>query len=152
MNGVESSPPGIERPATKPAGGRQEYLVEHYRPGVTVGEFRNWAARVRESADEMEREGNLVRYLRSTIVPVDEALLCVLEAASEELVHETYARAGISYDRISAAIAADEGADRIDGYADRRGLFSADTNAAQPVQRRAASAAHNTTVARRRKT
>jgi hypothetical protein len=45
-----------------------------------------------------------VRYVRSTIVPADESLLCLLEAATEELVHETYVRAGIPFDRISPAI------------------------------------------------
>ena len=43
--------------------------------------------------------------LRSTIVPADEALLCVLEAGSEELVREVYARAGVPFERLSVAIA-----------------------------------------------
>ena len=100
---------------------RTTYLVEHYRPGLTVDGFRQWAARVRETAGEMEREGKSVRYVRSTIVPADEALLCVLDAASEDLVRETYTRAGISFERISAALAAEEGADATDGGNDRRG-------------------------------
>jgi Protein of unknown function (DUF4242) len=53
----------------------------------------------------MEREGKEVRYLRSTIVPVDESFTCVFEAATEELVREAYARAGIPFERISRAIA-----------------------------------------------
>ena len=100
---------------------RQTYLVEHYRPGLGVDGFRQWAARVRDTADELEREGKPVRYVRSTIVPTDEALLCVLDAASEELVRETYTRARISFERISAAIAADEGAEPTDSDGDRRG-------------------------------
>ena len=100
---------------------RQTYLVEHYRPGLGVDEFRQWAARVRDTAGEMERAGKPVSYLRSTIVPADEALLCVLDAASEELVRETYTRAGISFERISAAIAVEEGAEPTDGDGDRRG-------------------------------
>ena len=55
-----------------------------------------------------------MRYLRSAIVPADDALLSVLEATSEELVREAYARADISYDRISATITADEGAGKSD--------------------------------------
>jgi hypothetical protein len=84
------------------------YLVEHYSPGLTVEGLGRWAARVREMAFTMRREGKEVRYLRSTIVPADEALLCVFEADSEELVRETYARAGIPFERLSVAIA-DEG-------------------------------------------
>ena len=83
---------------------RQTYLVEHYRPGFTVEALQQCATRIRVAADEMGRQGKPVRYVRSTIVPADESLLCLLEAATEELVHETYARAGIPFDRISPAI------------------------------------------------
>jgi hypothetical protein len=58
---------------------RQTYLVEQYRPGLTVDGLKQWAVRVREATGELEREGKSVRYLRSTIVPADESLLCVLE-------------------------------------------------------------------------
>jgi Nickel responsive protein SCO4226-like len=80
------------------------YLVEHYRPGLTVAELCQWAERVRDSASRLEEEGKAVRYVRSAIVPADESLLCVLEAATEELVRETYARAGIPFERLSTVI------------------------------------------------
>jgi Nickel responsive protein SCO4226-like len=83
---------------------RQTYLVEHYRPGLAVDGLRRCAARVRDAAADLEREGKPLRYLRSTIVPADESLLCVLEAATEELVRETYARAGIQFERLSIVI------------------------------------------------
>jgi len=83
---------------------RQTYLVEHYRPGLGVDGFKQWAVRVREATVAMEREGNPVRYVRSTIVPADEALLCILEAATEELVREAYVRAGIPFERLSTVI------------------------------------------------
>ena len=89
---------------TRAAEVRQTYLVEHYRPGLTVEALQQYAARIRVAADEVGREGKPVRYVRSTIVPADEYLFCLLEAATEELVHETYARAGIPFDRISPAI------------------------------------------------
>ena len=87
---------------------RQTYLVEHYRPGLELGALQRWAARVRDAAAEMKREGKPVRYRRSAIVPADESLLCVLEAASEELVRETYARAGVQFDRLSTLISEGE--------------------------------------------
>ena len=80
------------------------YLVEHYRPGLPVDGLSQWALRVQAAAVELEREGKDVRYVRSTIVPADESLLCFLEAASEELVRETYARAGIPFERLSTVI------------------------------------------------
>jgi len=81
------------------------YLVEHYAPGLTVDGLGCWAALVREAAVVMGNEGRAVRYLRSTIVPADEALMCVFEADSEELVRDVYARAGVPFERLSVAIA-----------------------------------------------
>jgi Protein of unknown function (DUF4242) len=52
----------------------------------------------------MGSEGSTVRYVRSTIVPADEAFLCVFEAGSEDLVRDVYARAGVPFDRVSVAI------------------------------------------------
>jgi hypothetical protein len=86
----------------------ETFLVEHYRPGLTVDELGAWATRVRDAASELEREGKPVRYLRATIVPTDESLLCVFEAASEQLVREAYARADIPFERITAVIPAKE--------------------------------------------
>ena len=86
---------------------RQTYLVEHYRPGLTVDGLKVWAARVREATDELERDGKAVRYLRSIIVPADESLLCVLEAAGEELVREAYARVGLAFERLSIVLSED---------------------------------------------
>ena len=81
------------------------YLVEQYSPGLSVDELTSCAARVHDTAIVMSNEGKAVHYLRSTIVPADEALLCVFEANSEELVREVYARAGLPFERLSAAIA-----------------------------------------------
>jgi hypothetical protein len=83
---------------------RETFLVEHYRPGLSADELGTWAARVRDATGELEREGKHVRYLRATIVPTDESLLCVFEATSEQLVREAYARAGIPFERITAVI------------------------------------------------
>jgi hypothetical protein len=88
---------------------RETYLVEHYEPGLTVDVFKQWAGRVRDAAVAMEREGKPLRYLRSTIVPTDESLLCVLEADTEELVRETYARAGLTFERVSTVIPEGDG-------------------------------------------
>jgi len=90
----------------------QAYLVEHYRPGLRVEELKRWAALVRRTVGELEHEGRSVHFVRSTIVPRDESLLCILEAASEELVREAYARAGIPFERISTAIEFQKGGRR----------------------------------------
>lgn len=83
---------------------RQSYLVEHYRPGLSAAELERAAARVRDAIGELEREGEPVRFLHSTIVAADESFLCVVEAASEELVHAAYKRASVPFERLSAAL------------------------------------------------
>ena len=85
----------------------QTYLVEHYRPGFTAERLEEWAATVRATSVGMAREGEPVRYLRSTIVPADESLLCLLEAPSDELVRAVYARAGVPFERLTAVISDD---------------------------------------------
>ena len=80
------------------------FLVELYRPGLEVDALKEWATRVRDAAVAMGAEGRPVRYLRAAIVPADESMLCVLEAADEELVREAYARAGVPFERLSAVI------------------------------------------------
>jgi Protein of unknown function (DUF4242) len=95
----------VERVANGDAGEtRETYLVEQYRPGVAVDGLVRTARNVRESAGDLERPGKPVRFLRSAIIPGDEALFCFLEAASEDLVRETYDRAGVAFDRISTAM------------------------------------------------
>ena len=52
----------------------------------------------------MARGGAPIRYLHSTMVPTDEAAFCVLSAASPELIEQLYARVGLRFDRIVAAV------------------------------------------------
>jgi len=82
----------------------QAYLVEQYRPGLSVPGLATLAALVRDAAGAMQSEGRSVRYLHSTIVPGDEALLSVFESATEQLVREVYARADVPFDRIGPVI------------------------------------------------
>jgi hypothetical protein len=80
------------------------YLVEHYHPGVRVGELKRAVADLRKSIAEMQHEGRPVSYVSSTIVPGDDYLHCVVRAHSEQLVRDVLARAEITYQRISTAI------------------------------------------------
>ena len=81
-------------------------MVEHYWPGITSEAFRAAAARVRAMAKAMRRAGTPIRYLHSTMVPADEAAFCVFDAASPEVVEQLYARAGVRFERIVAALEA----------------------------------------------
>jgi hypothetical protein len=88
-------------------GTRQAYLVEHYRPGLDVPQLTSVIARVRETVVELEIAGEPIHHVSSTIVPGDESFYCVIEAATEEGVRRAYARAGVPFERVSAAIPVD---------------------------------------------
>ena len=83
---------------------RQTYLVENYHPGLGAKELRQIVSRVRDAVAQMARDGKAIHYMRSAIVPADESFFCVIDAASEELAREAYARAGIPFERISPAL------------------------------------------------
>ena len=85
---------------------RDAFLVEHYCPGLNADELAALATRVRDAAAELEREGKPVRYLRADVMPADEALLCLFQAGSEDVVRQTYDRAGAAFDRITPVIQA----------------------------------------------
>jgi hypothetical protein len=82
------------------------YLVEHYWPGLTADAFRSASERVRAAADAMARAGTPIRFVRSIMVPSDEAAFCLLDAASEDVIAQLYTRAGVRFDRIVAALEA----------------------------------------------
>jgi len=82
----------------------QTFLVEHYRPGLGVEALRLAAALVLRATEAMADDGLRVRCLRTTIVPGDEGFLSVLEASTEDTVRDAYARAGVSFERISIAV------------------------------------------------
>jgi hypothetical protein len=84
------------------------FFVEHFCPGVRAYELRRAAARVRAAAAAMAKEGKALRCVSSTVIPNDESLLCLFEAPREELVREAYERAGVRFERISAAVNVEE--------------------------------------------
>jgi hypothetical protein len=83
---------------------RPTWLVEQYLPGMAESELDHQAALVRTMADEMVRRGAPLRYLGTTIVPTDEALLTLIEADSIDVVRSLCERACIPPPRITAAI------------------------------------------------
>jgi hypothetical protein len=80
------------------------YLVETYVPQSQAAEIRITARRARAIANALSREGNVVRYVRTTFLPEDEMCFHVFEAASEDAVSEVCRRAGIGSTRIVPAV------------------------------------------------
>jgi hypothetical protein len=103
---------------------QRTFLIEHYRPGVGVAEIRRSVTRIREAVRQMAGEDKLIRYRGSTIVPDDEYYLSTIEATSDALVREAYARAGVVFERISVAISVSPAGRDDDGDPDDRAVPS----------------------------
>lgn len=82
----------------------RSFLVEHYRPGVTIAGFAEDTRRVRASAEAMSAERGPIALLHSTLVLEDETGFCVFAAGSRGVVEEAYRVAGVSFERIVDAL------------------------------------------------
>jgi hypothetical protein len=80
------------------------YLVESYVPRARADELRDAAEHARMAAAALAAEGRVVRYLRSTFLPLDEVCLYLLEAESAAVAGEAMERAGISFERVVEAL------------------------------------------------
>ena len=82
------------------------FLAELYLPTTGPGGIAEAAARARAAAEELGRDGNLLRFLRIIFVPGDETCFVAYDAATTEAVAEAGRRAGLDFERIVAAIEA----------------------------------------------
>lgn len=74
----------------------QVFLVERYLPGATLDDVRAGVARLEAALPD---DGS-VRHVSSTLVPGEEAVFAVFEAASAEAVTALNLRAGLQVDRL----------------------------------------------------
>jgi hypothetical protein len=81
------------------------FLVERYWSGMTGADVRSAMERLADAISAMRGEGIAIRHLRSVLVPADESVLCLFEAADVADVVEANRRAGVPFDRVSAAVA-----------------------------------------------
>ncbi len=79
------------------------YVIELYRPSSGAESLRGAADRLAESARQLSREGNPVRYLDTIFLPTDETCLHLFEARCEADVRAVAKRAGIDVDRVVPA-------------------------------------------------
>ena len=79
------------------------YLVETYVPRTNANAARAAGRRARAASRQLSREGNLVRYVRTTFLPRDETCFHIFEAASED-VTEVCRRAEVGSPRIVPAL------------------------------------------------
>jgi hypothetical protein len=96
-----------------------EFLGELYLPRTEAAGPAFRADQARRAAEQLSREGTPVRYVRSVFVPEDETCFYLYEAGSVEAVGEAARRAGLSFDRIAAAMTSRLHPQSADGGADR---------------------------------
>jgi hypothetical protein len=80
------------------------FLAELYLPSAGSGGVVEATARARAAAEELARDGDLLRFLPITFVPGDETCFVAYEAAAAEVVAEAGRLAGLDFDRIVAAV------------------------------------------------
>lgn len=66
--------------------------------------FTEAAQRVRASVEDLQAEGERIVEGVSTLVPEDEAAYWMFEARSAAIVERVFTRAGVTFERILAAI------------------------------------------------
>ncbi|MEX0817838.1 MAG: nickel-binding protein [Gaiellales bacterium] len=80
-----------------------DFLAEVYTPRLDGAALAKLVARLEAVAETMSAE-TPVTYLRSIHVPEDETCFHLFEAESAEVVYETGRRAGLTFDRVAAAV------------------------------------------------
>ena len=81
------------------------FLVERYWPGVDEPMARTVLSNLERAAQAMTREGAPVEHLVSILMPDDQVVFSLFEAADEAVVRSVNERVEIPVDRIAAAIA-----------------------------------------------
>ena len=80
--------------------GTRAYLVERYVPGITWAEVVDAAARTEHEAVALRSNGDALEWRGSWLIPGDEAVFCLFEAESADVVREAHRRAGVAVSRV----------------------------------------------------
>jgi len=81
-------------------------MVESYMPCSRAREAAAAARRVAAAANELSRDGSVVRHVRTTFLPDDETCLHLVEAPSADAVREVSRQARLGRTRIVLAVEA----------------------------------------------
>ena len=81
------------------------FLVERYWPGIDEAAARSVVASLEQAARTMTAEGTPVEHVGSILMPADQVVFSLIEAADERVARRVNERAEVPLDRIAAAIA-----------------------------------------------
>ena len=96
--------------SSRNVGGVAEFLLEVYVARTNALAVERDERRARIAAEELTREGTLVRFLRSIFIPEDETCFYLYEAETAAAVREAAQRAALPLERIVEAISQPHGA------------------------------------------
>jgi hypothetical protein len=80
------------------------FLVERYWPGVDEAIARSVVANLERAARAMTSEGTPVEHVGSILMPADQVVFSIIEAADEGVARRVNERANVPLDRIAAAV------------------------------------------------
>jgi len=83
------------------------YTVELRLPRTGSEDLQGAAARARQATEQMRREGEHVRFLRSIFVPEDDACFFLFEGSSAQSVKAAATRAGLGVLRVDETLRLD---------------------------------------------
>jgi hypothetical protein len=84
------------------------YTVEVRVPDIGWADLQRTIALARQATDQLRREGEQVRFLRSIFVPEDGACFFLYEGSSAEAVRAAARRARLGVRRVDAALVIDD--------------------------------------------
>ena len=85
----------------------QRYTVELHLARSGWSELQDATARARQATEQMQSEGDHVRFLRSIFVPEDDACFFLYEGTSAQLVKTAAARARLAVKQVDEALRLD---------------------------------------------
>lgn len=80
------------------------FMVERSLMGISLAELGQAQQAAIRAANDLSREGNPVRYLRSTFVPESGACMCLFEARDVSTVQKLNEGAKLPFTRIVPAL------------------------------------------------
>ena len=83
------------------------YMFQVQPPRGGWAQLQRVSARARQAAEEMQREGTPVRFLRSVFVPEDDACFFLYEGPSAESVREATSRAKLRAEHVTNTLVPD---------------------------------------------
>ena len=93
----------MDRDRVEPAR-TQTFLVERYWPGVDEAIAQRVVASLEQAARVMTAEGTPVAHVGSILMPADEVVFSLIEAADEQAARRVNEPADVPLDRIAAAV------------------------------------------------